>query len=305
MIYTVTFNPALDYVVKIPSFVPMALNRTRSEEIQYGGKGINVSVMLRRLGVESVALGFLAGFTGKELETLLQQEGIGTDFIWLKEGATRINVKIKAGTQEQEETEINARGPEIGETALEALWEQLLRLKQGDMLVLSGFMPASLPQERLLSLLKELGERGVGLCMDTSGELLRQSLSCRPFLIKPNHLELGELFGRELTKEEDIRECAAALQKLGAENVLVSMAGEGSLLLDKTGAFHRMKAPQGTVRNSVGAGDSMLAGFLAGWLQTRDAGYAHRLGTAAGSATAFADGLADRQAIDSLMETLL
>lgn len=304
MIYTVTFNPALDYVVKMPSFAPLALNRTHSEEIQYGGKGINVSVMLHRLGVESVALGFLAGFTGKELEALLQQEGIGTDFIWLEKGATRINVKIKAGPEEQEETEINARGPEIGETALDALWQRLLRLEKGDILVLSGSMPASLPQERLLSLLQELGERGVGLCIDTGGELLKKTLSCRPFLIKPNHVELGELFGRELTKEEDIRECAAALQRLGAENVLVSMAGEGSLLLDAAGAYHRMQAPKGRVKNSVGAGDSMLAGFLAGWLQTGDAAYAHRLGTASGSATAFADGLAERKAIDDLLKTL-
>lgn len=304
MIYTVTFNPALDYVVKMPSFAPLTLNRTHSEEIQYGGKGINVSVMLQRLGVESVALGFLAGFTGKELEALLQQEGIGTDFIWLEEGNTRINVKIKAGPEEQEETEINARGPEIGETALDALWQRLLRLEKGDMLVLSGSMPASLPQQRLLSLLKELGERGVELCLDTSGELLRQALSCHPFLIKPNHVELGELFGRELIQEEDIRECAAALQKLGARNVLVSMAGEGSLLLEETGACHRMKAPKGRVKNSVGAGDSMLAGFLAGWLQTGDAGYAHRLGTASGSATAFEDGLAERKAIDDLLMQL-
>lgn len=304
MIYTVTFNPALDYVVGLPSFSINTLNRTCSEEIQYGGKGINVSVILRRLGVESTALGFLAGFTGRELEALLQKEGITTDFIWLPKGATRINVKIKAGYEGQEETEINAQGPEITPHALELLWQKLLCLQEEDILVISGSLPQTVPQQKLVNLLQDLSRRGVRICVDTHGSLLQDCLVCRPFLIKPNLDELSQLFHRELACRQDIQACASALQQQGAQNVLVSMAGEGSLLLNEAGEFHSMQAPQGKLRNSVGAGDSMLAGFLAGWAKTGDAGYAHRLGTAAGSATAFSLGLAQKEEILSLLKDL-
>lgn len=299
MIYTVTFNPALDYVVHMERFRAGEVNRTDSEELQLGGKGINVSTVLRGLGVESVALGFLAGFTGRALEGGLHKSGIQTDFIWLKSGLTRINVKIKGET----ETEINGRGPDIGEEALEAMFCKLDRLKAGDMLVVSGSIPATLPSDTYERILARLEGKGIHTVVDATRDLLCNVLPYKPFLIKPNNLELGEIFGRELKSDGEIRECAAQLQKRGARNVLVSMAGDGSLLLDETGACHRLGVPKGKVLNSVGAGDSMVAGFLAGWLEKGDYAYAHRLGAAAGSATAFSVGLATGDEIRALMDT--
>lgn len=297
MIYTVTFNPALDYVVWMDRFAPGELNRTKSEEIQWGGKGINVSSVLGQLGVESVALGFLAGFTGSALEDGLRQSGIRTDFVHLTRGLTRINVKIKGDC----ETEINGQGPGIPPQALEELHGKLEKLGEGDMLVLSGSVPAALPHDVYERILSRLDGRGIRFVVDTTRDLLCNVLPYRPFLIKPNSLELGEIFGRELKNDEEILECARALQERGARNVLVSMAGDGSLLLSESGESHRLGVPKGTVRNSVGAGDSMVAGFLAGWLQTGDYAYAQRLGAAAGSATAFQDGLATRDEILALI----
>lgn len=297
MIYTVTFNPALDYVVWMDRFAPGELNRTKSEEIQWGGKGINVSSVLGQLGVESVALGFLAGFTGSALEDGLRQSGIRTDFVHLTRGLTRINVKIKGDC----ETEINGQGPDIPPQALEELHGKLEKLGEGDMLVLSGSVPAALPHDVYERILSRLDGRGIRFVVDTTRDLLCNVLPYRPFLIKPNSLELGEIFGRELKNDEEILECARALQERGARNVLVSMAGDGSLLLSESGGSHRLGVPKGTVRNSVGAGDSMVAGFLAGWLQTGDYAYAQRLGAAAGSATAFQDGLATREEILALI----
>lgn len=299
MIYTVTFNPALDYVVRMESFRAGEVNRTASEELQLGGKGINVSTVLRNLGVESVALGFLAGFTGRALEDGLHKSGIRTDFIWLDSGLTRINVKIKGET----ETEINGRGPDIGEEALEAMFRKLDRLEAGDVLVVSGSIPATLPSDIYERILARLEGRGIHAVVDATRDLLCNVLPYKPFLIKPNNLELGEIFGRELKSDEKIRDCAAQLQQRGARNVLVSMAGDGSLLLDETGACHRLGVPKGKVLNSVGAGDSMVAGFLAGWLEKGDYAYAHRLGAAAGSATAFSVGLATGDEIRALMDT--
>ena len=297
MIYTVTFNPALDYVVWMDRFAPGELNRTKSEEIQWGGNGINVSSVLGQLGVESVALGFLAGFTGSALEDGLRQSGIRTDFVHLTRGLTRINVKIKGDC----ETEINGQGPDIQPQALEELHGKLEKLGEGDMLVLSGSVPAALPHDVYERILSRLDGRGIRFVVDTTRDLLCNVLPYRPFLIKPNSLELGEIFGRELKNDEEILECARALQERGARNVLVSMAGDGSLLLSESGESHRLGVPKGTVRNSVGAGDSMVAGFLAGWLQTGDYAYAQRLGAAAGSATAFQDGLATREEILALI----
>ena len=297
MIYTVTFNPAIDYVVWLDGLRPGAVNRARRELIQFGGKGINVSVMLARLGVESTALGFLAGFTGRAVEQGLVQDGIKTDFIQLDEGFTRINVKLKGG----EETEINGQGPAIPAGALEALFRRLDRLTGEDILVLAGSIPSSLPGDIYERILARLDGRGVRTVVDAEGELLCGVLPCRPFLVKPNHLELEAVFGRELRSEEERRACAGELRKRGARNVLVSLAGDGALLLDETGAFHRIAAPKGTVRNSVGAGDSMVAGFLAGWLNTGDYARALRLGAAAGSATAFSDGLASRATVEELL----
>lgn len=299
MVYTVTFNPALDYVVRLDALRTGGVNRARSEALQFGGKGVNVSAVLHTLGVETVALGFLAGFVGQALEETLRKSGVPTDFIHLDAGMTRINVKIKAG----EETEINGRGPHIPPKALEALFQKLDRLKDGDVLDLSGSIPASLPQDIYQTILARLEGRGVLTAVDAAGELLLAALPYRPFLIKPNGHELEELFGTVLNTDGEMETCARRLQDRGARNVLVSLAGEGSLLLDETGRCHRLGAPKGTVRNSVGAGDSMVAGFLAGWLETGDYAAAHRLGSAAGSATAFSDTLATREEILSLLNT--
>lgn len=300
MVYTVTFNPALDYVVRVEDFQPGETNRTSSDELQFGGKGINVSTVLRNLGVDNVALGFLAGFTGRGLDQGLREIGIKTDFIWLERGLTRINVKIKAG----KETEINGRGPDISPEALEALFAKLDRLKEGDVLVLAGSIPATLPDDIYQRILARLEGRGILTVVDATRDLLCAVLPYRPFLIKPNDRELGEIFGKTLTTDGEIEDCARQLQARGARNVLVSMAGAGSLLVDETGVTHRLGVPKGTVRNSVGAGDSMVAGFLAGWLKQQDYAAAHRMGAAAGSATAFSDGLATWDEVQALLATL-
>lgn len=299
MVYTVTFNPALDYVVRTGTFLNGGINRAESEDIQFGGKGINVSAVLQNLGVDSVALGFTAGFTGQALERGLLKNHIHTDFIHLDDGLTRINVKIKA----ERETEINGRGPDIPASALEAMFEKLDRLVEGDVLVLSGSVPGSLPGDIYRRILGRLDGRGILTVVDAARDLLCGVLSCRPFLIKPNSLELGEIFGRMPESDEDIAEYARRLQERGARNVLVSMAGDGSLLLDETGGCHRLGAPKGKVRNSVGAGDSMVAGFLAGWLKDHDYQIAHRMGAAAGAATAFSDGLAAKSEVLALLNT--
>lgn len=299
MVYTVTFNPALDYVVRMDHFQVGEVNRTAQEEIQLGGKGINVSTVLSHLGVENVALGFLAGFTGQALEEGLRRQGIRTDFIWLEQGLTRINVKIKAG----QESEINGQGPNIDAAALDQLFQKLDKLEQDDVLIVSGSVPATLPGDIYERILARLEGRGIHFVVDATRDLLCNVLPYHPFLIKPNNIELGEIFGRTLNTDEEIRDCAAQLRQRGARNVLVSMAGDGSLLLDETGACYRLGVPKGQVRNSVGAGDSMVAGFVAGWLKTGDYAYAQRLGAAAGSATAFSDGLATGEQIMALLNT--
>lgn len=298
MIYTVTFNPALDYVVRLPKLRQGEVNRTQSEEIQFGGKGINVSCVLGKLGAASTALGFIAGFTGDALQQGLCAMGLHTDFVRLAQGATRINVKLKA----QRETDINAAGPAVDKAALAALLEKLDALGPHDILVLAGSVPADVPADIYQRILARLRPRGVRAVVDAEKALLTGTLAYRPFLIKPNHLELGEMFGRPLQSEAEICDCAARLQACGAQNVLVSMAGEGALLLDEHGELHRAHAPCGTVRNSVGAGDAMVAGFLAGWLQTGSYAHALKWGVAAGSATAFSDGLATKGRICALLD---
>lgn len=299
MVYTVTFNPAIDYVVRMEAFYAGRVNRTSQELVQFGGKGVNVSTVLRNLGVENTALGFVAGFTGSAIEEGLRRAGVHTDFIHLPAGLTRINVKIKAG----QETEINGRGPDIRPEDIDALFHRLDRLSAGDYLALAGSIPAALPDDIYEQILKRLEGRGVHTAVDAEGNLLVKVLPYRPFLIKPNHLELGAIFGRELKSDQEIRACAKALQEKGARNVLVSMAGDGAILLDETGAFHKIGVPAGRVKNSVGAGDSMVAGFLAGWFASGDYGRALRMGAAAGSATAFSDGLATRDEVLALMDT--
>ena len=279
MIYTVTFNPALDYVVRMEQFQLGQVNRTTSEEIQFGGKGINVSVLLKNIGVQNCALGFVAGFTGKALENQLQ---------------------MKADC----ETEINAQGPKIGREQLEQLFERLDRLEKEDVLVLAGSIPSSLPSDIYENILERMEGKQILAAVDATKELLCNVLKYHPFLIKPNHIELGEIFGVQLHTEEQIREYAGRLQQMGARNVLISMAGDGAILLDETGGFHRINAPKGTVKNSVGAGDSMVAGFLAGYLQSKDYRTALKMGTAAGSATAFSDQLATGEEVLALYQTL-
>lgn len=297
MIYTVTFNPALDYVVRMDALALGQVNRTVSEDVQLGGKGINVSWVLRELGHENVALGFVAGFTGKAIEDGLAAKGVATDFIHLPAGLTRINVKLKAG----EETEINGKGPDISAEALEELYHKLDALSEGDVLVLAGSIPASMPSDVYESILARLEGKKVLCAVDATRDLLVNVLKYRPFVIKPNNHELGEIFGRTLTTDEEIRECAAKLQEQGARNVLVSMAGDGAMLLDENGVCHRLAAHKGKVKNSVGAGDSMVAGFLAGYLDSGDYEQALRVGSAAGSATAFSDVLATRPEIEALL----
>lgn len=300
MIYTVTFNPAIDYVVRVEEFSLGQVNRSSREEIQFGGKGINVSVMLNYLGTDSCALGFLAGFTGKAIEDDLHRMGIRTDFIHLSQGMTRINVKLKA----KEETEINGQGPEISQADFQKLLEQVALLQPGDTLVLAGSIPQSLPDDVYERIIQSLAGKDIQVVVDATRDLLCHVLKYRPFLIKPNHIELGEIFDRTLHTDEEIRECASLLQQRGARNVLVSMAGDGAILLDETGAFHKIAAPKGEVKNSVGAGDSMVAGFLAGYLQSRDYETALRTGAAAGSATAFSEGLAQRDEVQALLDRM-
>lgn len=298
MIYTVTFNPSLDYVVQVDDFAVGEINRTRTESIYPGGKGINVSLVLQNLGLPSVALGFTAGFSGAEIERLLQEAGCRCDFIAVKAGYSRINTKIISGA----ETALNGQGPQLSEAELAALFNKLRRLTQDDVLVLAGSIPASLPDniyEQILELLQPVGTRVV---VDATGDLLLKVLKYRPFLIKPNHEELGEFFGRgPLLTEAEILAAAQKLQQQGARNVLVSRGANGALLLDENGKLYKQASPKGTLVNSVGAGDSMVAGFLAGYLQTQDYDAALRLGVAAGSASAFKAWLATREDVEKIL----
>lgn len=299
MVYTVTFNPAIDYVIHTEKVILGATNRSETEEMYFGGKGINVSIVLRELGIDSKALGFIAGFTGEAIEKGLAGMGIRTDFVRLTEGNSRINVKIKS----KEETELNGQGPDICVKAIRALFEKLDRLTDGDSLVLAGSIPASLPSDIYERILKRLSGKKIRVAVDATRDLLLNVLKYKPFLIKPNSHELGEMFGIDVTTDEDIEKYARRLQDMGAANVLVSMAGDGAMLIDEFGRAHRCGVCSGTVKNSVGAGDSMVAGFMAGALRG-DYEYALKLGTAAGGATAFSDGLAVREKIAELMETL-
>ena len=298
MIYTVTFNPAIDYVVRMDQFILDTVNRTTAEEIYYGGKGINVSTVLKELGQDSVALGFIAGFTGNEIAQGLKKQGIQTDFICLKEGMSRINVKIKA----QQETEINGQGPHIDAQALEALFQKLDLLQKDDVLILAGSIPSSMPEDSYEQIMKRMDGKGILTVVDATKNLLVNVLKYHPFLVKPNNHELGEIFQTVLKTSDEIVEAAKKLQQMGARNVLISMAGDGAILVAENGEIHQSGVPKGTVQNSVGAGDSMVAGFMAGYLEKNDYLYALRLGTASGSATAFSKGLAVKEEIERLLQ---
>ena len=303
MIYTVTFNPALDYIMRVPSLETDAVNRTDSESVFYGGKGINVSIILSRLEVPNVALGFIAGFTGREIQDGVKAQGVETKFISLEQGSSLINVKIK-NAEKKEETEINAQGPKIPEDKLQELYEQLEQLTADDMLVLAGSIPNTLPSDVYEQIMKRLQSKQVPIVVDATKDLLKNVLKYHPFLIKPNNFELGEMFGVTLHSKEEIVHYAKELQKLGARNVVVSMAGDGSILVTEDGEVHQMGVAKGTVKNSVGAGDSMVAGFVAGYIQKGDYAYALKLGTAAGGATAFSDDLATREKIQETLKSL-
>ena len=299
MVYTVTFNPAIDYVVHTGEMKLGATNRSEREEMYFGGKGINVSIVLRELGIDSKALGFTAGFTGEAIEKGLADAGINTDFVRLATGNSRINVKIKAS----EETELNGQGPDIDDKAISALFEKLDRLSDGDTLVLAGSIPSSLPSDIYERILERLSGRNIRVVVDATKDLLLNVLKYKPFLIKPNNHELGEMFDVTLNSDEEIETYARKLHEMGAVNVLISMAGDGAMLIDEYGKMHRCGVCRGEVKNSVGAGDSMVAGFTAGVING-DYEYALKLGTAAGGATAFSDGLATKEKITELVKTL-
>lgn len=296
MIYTVTFNPSLDYVIQVDKLVPGEINRTTHEAVYPGGKGNNVSVILSNLGHSSKALGFTAGFTGEALENMLKEFGCDTAFIRLPEGSTRINVKINAG----EETEINGQGPVITEEAQQALFEQLDALKKEDILVLAGSIPNTLPSDIYERILEHLQGRGIHFVVDATKELLLKVLKYHPFLIKPNNHELGEMFGVTLKTRDEIVTYAKKLQEMGAENVLISMAGEGAVLIAANGQVYKKPVPTGTLVNGVGAGDSMVAGFMAGWMEKRDYRHAFYMGIAAGSASAFSENLATGKEVEAV-----
>ena len=299
MIYTVTFNPSLDYIVDVNNFKLGRVNRTTKEIIYAGGKGINVSMVLKNLGFDSTALGFLAGFTGKEICRLMEEQGVNADFIEVKEGLSRINLKLRSN----EESEINGQGPDIKEKDIRSLYEKLDKLQYGDVLVLAGSIPSVMPQSMYMDIMKYMEEKDLNIVVDATKDLLVNVLKYHPFLVKPNNHELGEIFGVELEEKMDVIVYAKKLKEMGAKNVLVSMAGAGAVLVAEDGSIYESEAPKGKVVNSVGAGDSMVAGFLAGYLQTRDYREAFKLGVCTGSASAFSEKLATKEEVDSIMNT--
>ena len=298
MIYTITFNPALDYIVKMEEFNLGHVNRSGNEFVYAGGKGINVSIVLNNLGVKSKALGFIAGFTGDEIERRVRDFGCDTEFIKLSSGMSRINVKIKADV----ESEINGGGPDISEEALNNLYSQLDKLAEGDILVLAGSVPKTMPTDVYERIMERLQEKNVKFIVDTTGESLLKVLKYNPFLIKPNHHELGDLFGVKLNNKEDVIEYAKKLKNMGAQNVIISMAGDGAVLIDSNGGVTTSNVPKGIVKNSVGAGDSMVAGFIAGYLNSEKVEEGFKLGVATGSASAFSEGLATKDYVYELLE---
>ena len=298
MIYTVTFNPSLDYIVTVNDFRMGVVNRTSREILFPGGKGVNVSMVLKNLGCESTVLGFAAGFTGQELTRLLEEKGITADFIHVKNGTSRINVKLRA----QKETEINGQGPRIAGEDIQRLYKKLDGLQDGDILVLAGSIPDTMPGSMYMDIMQHLQDKKLNIVVDATKDLLVNVLPYRPFLIKPNNHELGEIFHTIITDKDEVVRYAKALQEKGARNVLVSMAGEGAVLVTEDGKEYRTEAPKGTVVNSVGAGDSMVAGFLYGYLTEGDYEKAFRYGVCTGSASAFSEELATKEEVFALLD---
>lgn len=302
MIYTVTFNPAIDYIVRMDKFIAGATNRVNYEQVLGGGKGINVSIVLKNLGIDSTALGFISGFTGKEIVRQLHGFGCKSDFIELPDGFSRINVKIKTA---QQETEVNGQGPDIPQKAIDELFAKLDKLTSGDTLVLAGSIPKSLPDDIYEKIMEKLENRNINIVVDATKNLLLNVLKYRPFLIKPNNHELAEMFNVTLHNNDDIIFYAKKLQDFGAKNVLISMGGDGAILVDQNGSTTYSPVPKGELVNSIGAGDSMVAGFLTGYYETGDFKRAFYMGVATGSASAFSENLATRPEVEALLKTLI
>lgn len=300
MIKTITLNPSLDYIVDVDSFKEGMVNRSNHEEIFAGGKGINVSIVLKNLGIDNEALGYIAGFTGDEIAKRVSEFGVHCDFVKLQEGMSRINVKLRSS----KESEINGQGPKITHEDILHLDQKLDSLNDGDILVLAGSIPTSLPSDTYENIMSRLQDRGIKFIVDATKDLLLNVLKYKPFLIKPNHHELGEIFNTKLTSKEEIISHGKKLQEMGAENVLISMAGDGAILITSTGEIYFSEAPKGTLKNSVGAGDSMVAGFIAGFIKTNNFKEAFKMSVATGSASAFSEGLATKDTVYQLLEQL-
>ena len=301
VIYTVTFNPSLDYIVSVKDFRPGMTNRTSSELMLAGGKGINVSIVLGNLGIKSTALGFIAGFTGDEIVRRLHNGGINSEFIKINDGISRINIKLKS----IDGTEINGQGPHIDSSHIEQLMNRLRRLESGDVLVLAGSIPAGISDNIYKDIMDMLKDKGVQIVVDATSRLLTNVLEYNPFFIKPNQQELGDIFNVTLNKQEEVIPYALELKKMGAVNVCVSMGGKGAILVADDGNVYKAKAPDGILKNSVGAGDSLVAGFLSGWIEIKVYEYAFRKGVAAGSASAFSERLATVGEVNMLIDKVV
>lgn len=301
MIYTITFNPSLDYIVTVPEFKLGAVNRTEKEILFPGGKGINVSIVLKNLGMESTILGFTAGFTGEEIRRRVQELGCKEELITVENGYSRINLKLRS----KEESEINGMGPVIEQEVINQLYRQLEGLRKGDILVLAGSIPSSMPDTMYSDIMQFLEGKGIQVVVDATRDLLVNVLKYHPFLIKPNNHELGEIFGVELKEKAEVLKYAKKLQEQGARNVLVSMAGEGAVLAAEDGSVYESVAPKGHVVNSVGAGDSMVAGFLYGYLRSEMYKTAFQVGVATGSASAFSENLATKAEVEMVLKTMM
>ena len=305
MIYTITFNPALDYIAQVENFKIGEINRTKTETILPGGKGLNVSIVLKNLEIENTALGFVAGFTGEELIRKMESQGVKTDFVKVERGITRINLKISSMSENQvKETALNGMGPQITKNDMDILFEKIQKMSTKDIVILSGSIPKNMDKDIYEKICKELKEKGITFIVDSTQELLMNVLKYNPFLIKPNKEELEETLNCKISTKEDIVNAAKTLQEMGAQNVLVSLGNDGALLLTKEDETYYSKVPKGQVVNTVGSGDSMVAGFLAGYYQTQDYEYALKTGVAAGSASAFSIRLATKKDVDLLLKQL-
>lgn len=300
MIYTVTFNPSIDYIVYLDDFKEGITNRAAMEEYYIGGKGINVSCILSELDIQSTALGFTAGFTGDEIEKEIKDKKIKADFIRLKNGISRINIKINS----TDESEINCQGPEISNDDFNLLIQKTDIISDGDTIVLAGSIPYTLSCDAYDKILEKLKGKDVRIVIDATKKLLVNSLKYKPFLIKPNRQELSEIFDTEINNETDIEKYARKLQSMGAKNVIVSLGGDGAILIDEFENKHKIGVLNEKVLNTVGSGDSMVAGFIAGYEKTKSYSYALALGTACGNATAFSKGLATREKIYDILNKL-